>query len=52
MHFAIDGSTLAERHNLLANSMDQFSYMQPIRVCTPFVRMEVLSFSADVEVIP
>jgi len=42
MHFAIDGSTFAERHNLSANSMEQFSYMQPIRVCTPFVR--VLSF--------
>jgi hypothetical protein len=52
MYFAIDGSTIAERHNLSANSMEQFSYMQPIRVCTPFVRVEVLSFSTDVEVIP
>jgi len=37
---------------LSANSMEQFSFTQPIRVCTPFVRVEVLCFSADVEVIP
>jgi len=52
MHFTIDGSTIAERHNVSANSMEQFSYMQPIRVGTPFVRVEVSSFSTDVEVIP